>query len=249
MLSPERSIEEQVALGADMILVLDECTSNSDSEKYTRESTERTHRWAIRCIAAHHSHTSDQALVGIVQGGYWKDLRESSAICLASLPFDGIAIGGSLGTHEDLSHILDWTVLHLPENKPRHLLGVGSIEQIFEAVERGIDLFDCKIPTYEARHGHVYVRPPFGNRKNNFCYDITKSLYVEDRAPLDTLCQCNVCTTHSRSYVHHLLRTRELSGYTLASYHNLYFFITLMRDIRDSIKQNTFQELKREWGL
>ncbi len=145
--------------------------------------------------------------------------------------------------------ILDWIVPFLPENKPRHLLGIGSVYHIFQAVERGIDLFDCKIPTQEARHGYIYMRPPQGTRENYFRYDILKNTYSTDTRPLDERCACRVCTTYSRAYVSHLLRTKEFTGYSLASYHNVHFFLQLMRDIRRAIEESKFYELKKEWGL
>ena len=249
LLTPESSIEIQEKLGADMILVLDECTSPLSDKNYTEDAMERTHRWAVRCVEAHRT---DQALAGIVQGGLWKDLRQRSAQFISSLPVDSIAIGGSLGrSKKDMHDILDWTVPLLPEDKPRHLLGIGVVEDIFEGVERGIDLFDCVSPTRVARVGHAYVRPPFGTAQNKFKYNVTLSEYKNDRRPLDPKCRCKICKNYSRAYIHHLFRTGELLAYYLVSYHNVYFFIKMMEDIRKAIDSNPsgFMKMKREWGI
>jgi len=244
-LTPERSIRVQEKLGADMILVLDECTSPLSGKEYTAKSMERTHRWAKQCLELHET---DQALVGIVQGGHWKDLREKSARYITSLDFDSFAIGGSLGKSKKHMHsVLDWVIPYLPEDKPRHLLGIGVVEDIFESVERGVDLFDCVSPTRIARSGYAYIRPPFGTKKNKYRYKITLIKHKSDGQPLDPNCECKVCKNYSRAYVHHLLKTEELLGYNLISYHNLHFMLQLMREIRDAIKTGTFQKLKKEW--
>ncbi len=237
-LSPEKSIKIQEKLGADIILVLDECTSPFSNKKYTAYSLERSHKWAKKCLKIH---KTDQALVGIIQGGHWEDLRKKSAKFIASLNFDGFAIGGSLGKSKtDMYNILDWVIPYLPENKPRHLLGIGVVEDIFEAVERGIDLFDCVGPTRLARSGYSYIRPPLGTKKNKYRYKL-------DDQPLDPNCKCRICKRYSRAYIHHLLKTGELVGYTLISYHNLFFMLQLMREIREAIIKGKFQKLKKKW--
>ena len=244
-LAPERSIAVQEKLGADMILVLDECTSPLSSKEYTAKSLERTHRWAKKCLEVH---KTDQALIGIVQGGHWRDLREKSARYISSLGFDGFAIGGSLGkSKKDMHNVLDWVIPLLPEDKPRHLLGIGVVEDIFESVERGVDLFDCVSPTRLARSGYVYIRPPLGTKKNKYRYKLMSNKYKIDEQPLDINCNCKVCKNYSRAYIYHLLKTEELVGYNLISYHNVYFMLQLMREIREAIKTGTLDELKRVW--
>jgi len=244
-LTPEKSIKIQEKLGADMILVLDECTSPLSSKQYTAKSLERTHKWAKRCLEIHET---DQALVGIVQGGHWEDLRKKSAKYISSLNFDSYAIGGSLGkSKKDMHNVLEWVIPNLPDDKPRHLLGIGVVEDIFESVERGVDLFDCVSPTRIARSGYSHLRPPLGTKKNKYRLKLTSIKYREDNSPLDPNCKCKVCKNYSRAYIHHLLKTEELLGYTLVSYHNLYFMLELMREIRKSIDEGTFQKMKKEW--
>ncbi len=244
-LTPEKSIRIQEQLGADIILALDECTSPLSGKVYTAESMRRTHRWAEQCKKIH---TTNQALVGIVQGGHWQDLRIKSARFLASLDFDGYAIGGSLGkSKQDMHHVLEWVIPHLPSQKPRHLLGIGVVEDIFESVERGIDLFDCVAPTRMARSGFCYLRPPIGTKKNKYRYKLKNARFKTDSQPIDPHCNCSVCKNYSRSYLYHLLKTEELIVYTLLSYHNLFFMLELMREIRNAIASERFQELKSEW--
>jgi queuine tRNA-ribosyltransferase/7-cyano-7-deazaguanine tRNA-ribosyltransferase len=244
-LTPENSINIQEKLGADMILTLDECTSPLSDKNYTSKSLELTHKWAKQCLDAH---KSDQALIGIVQGGHWQDLREKSAKFIASLDFDSYAIGGSLGkSKKDMHNVLDWVIPHLPENKTRHLLGIGVVEDIFESVERGIDLFDCVSPTRTARSGFAYIRHPIGTKKNKYRYKIKAPSNKMDNRPIDPNCECKICKRYSRAYIHHLLKTGELIGFNLISYHNVYFFLQLMREIREAIRTETFQKLKKEW--
>ena len=244
-LTPEDSINIQEKLGADMILVLDECTSPLSSKKYTAESMERTHKWARKCLE---NHKTDQALIGIIQGGHWQDLREKSGSYISSLDFDGFAIGGSLGkSKEDMYKILEWVIPYLPKEKPRHLLGIGVVEDIFESVERGIDLFDCVSPTRIARSGYAHIRPPLGTKKNKFRYRLTANKYQMDNRSLDPNCKCKVCNMYSRAYIHHLLKTEELLGYNLISFHNLFFMLELMREIREAIRKGIFEKIKKEW--
>jgi len=244
-LSPEESIKIQEKLGADMILVLDECTSPLSDKKYTENSMIRTHKWAKKCKKIH---SSDQALVGIIQGGHWQDLREKSARYIDSLGFDSYAIGGSLGkSKKDMHNVLNWTIPNLDENKPRHLLGIGVVEDIFESVERGIDLFDCVSPTRIARSGFAHIRPPLGNKKNKYRYKIKSKKFENDERPIDPNCKCKICKSYSRAYVYHLLKTEEILGFNLISYHNVFFMLELMREIRKAIDNNTFRELKKDW--
>ncbi len=246
-LTPQSSIKIQEKLGADMILVLDECTSPLSDKNYTSKSLDRTHRWAKECLDCH---KTNQALVGIVQGGHWKDLRIKSSKFIGSLPFDSLAIGGSLGkSKKDMHNILDWVIPILPENKPRHLLGIGVVEDIFEAVERGVDLFDCVSPTRMARAGYVYISPPYGNVKNKYKYKISAGKFKLDTLPLDPNCKCKVCKNYSRAYVNHLHTANEILVHKLISYHNISFFTNLMAEIRQSIRIGKFLELKKKWGL
>jgi len=245
LLTPERSIHVQEKLGADIILVLDECTSPLSSKEYTANSLKRTHQWADECLRLH---TTDQAIAGIVQGGHWQDLRIKSAQYLSSRDFDSYAIGGSLGkSKKDMHHVLDWTIPYLPEDKPRHLLGIGVVEDIFESVKRGIDLFDCVSPTRLARSGYPHIRPPLGTKQNKYRYKLKLMKYQTDEQPLDPNCDCSVCKNFSRAYIHHLLKTQELTGYTLLSYHNMYFMLHLMKEIRTAIQEDTFYQLEKMW--
>jgi len=244
-LTPKKSINIQEKLGADMILALDECTSPLSSKEYTAKSLERTHKWAKQCLEIHET---DQALIGIVQGGHWQDLREKSARYIASMYFDSYAIGGSLGkSKEHMYKILDWVIPYLPGNKTRHLLGIGVVEDIFESVERGVDLFDCVSPTRIARSGYSYMRPPNGTKKNKYRYKLTARKYRIDDRPLDPNCNCKVCTRYSRAYINHLIKTEELVGYNLISFHNVYFILQLMKEIREAIYTGNLQKLKKEW--
>ena len=246
-LSPEKSIKIQEKLDADMILVLDECTSPLSSKKYTAKSLERTHKWAKQCLEIH---KTNQAIIGIVQGGHWQDLREKSASYIASLDFDSYAIGGSLGkSKKDMHNVLDWVIPHLPENKTRHLLGIGVVEDIFESVERGVDLFDCVSPTRMARSGFAHIRPPNGTKKNKYRIKLSSIKYRTDKKPLDPNCKCKICNNYSRAYIHHLLKTEELLGFNLISFHNVYFMIQLMKEIRDAIDTGIYQKIKKEWLL
>ena len=246
-LTPVQSIQIQEQLGADMILVLDECTSPLSSKTYTAQSLKRTHQWAEHCVEAH---TTNQAIIGIIQGGHWEDLRVKSAQYLSTLPFDGYAIGGSLGkSKQDMHHILEWVIPYLPQDKPRHLLGIGVVEDIFASVARGIDLFDCVSPTRIARSGLVYIRPPVGTKKNKYRFKIKTRKYQLDSRPLDPQCTCTVCQQYSRAYIYHLLKTQELTGYTLMSYHNVHFMLEFMREIREAISNHSFKEMKKSWML
>jgi queuine tRNA-ribosyltransferase/7-cyano-7-deazaguanine tRNA-ribosyltransferase len=244
-LTPEKSIRIQEKLGADIILVLDECTSPLSDKKYTSQSLKRTHLWAKECLEIHNT---NQALVGIIQGGHWRDLREKSAQYISGLDFDGLAIGGSLGkSKKDMYHILDWVEPYLPDDKPCHLLGIGVIEDIFASVERGIDLFDCVSPTRLARSGLAHISPPSGTKENKFRFKLISKKYQNDSKPIDPNCSCKICKNYSRAYISHLLKVKELLGYQLISYHNVYFMIHFMRELRKAIKKEYFIEMKKDW--
>jgi len=236
--TPERSIEIQHKLGADIIFAFDECTSPVADYAYQREAMDRTHRWARRSLAAHrqsHRHDSSQGIFGIVQGGRFEDLRIESAKYLADMDFDGYGIGGSF-TKEDILGILDLVNAELPEGKPRHLLGIGEPEDIFVGVAAGIDTFDCVVPTRKGRTGSVYT--------HEGPILIRNAQYKDDFSPLDAQCDCFVCARFTRSYVHHLFRTGEMLGPILATSHNIRFLTRLTEDIRTAIVEDRFQEYR-----
>lgn len=236
--TPERSIEIQHKLGADIIFVFDECTSPSADYEYQKEAMDRTHRWAERSLKAHRQNVTknnEQGLYGIVQGGRYADLRIESAKDLAAMDFDGFGIGGSFSKH-DILGILDKVNRELPPEKPRHLLGIGEPEDIFIGVEAGIDTFDCVLPTRNGRTGGIYSR--------SGKYQIPSTKYQNDQTPLDEECGCPVCKRHTRAYIHHLFRTKEMAGLVLASMHNLYFLTHLVKDIRASLLSGNFHEFR-----
>jgi len=251
-LTPEKSVQIQHDLGADLILAFDECTSPLATYKYTKESLERTHRWAERSLAEHKKlnkkQKTKQALFGIIQGSYYKDLRNKSTKFITGLDFDGIGVGGSLGkSKKDMHKILDWVIPNIPDNKPVHLLGIGAVEDLFECVQRGIDMFDCVGPTRIARIGYLYVHPPAGTKKNKFRIKIMSGKYKEDKKPIDPHCSCWVCKNYSRAYINHLFKSKELLAFELASYHNVHFILNLMREIRKAVNKNSFMKLKNKW--
>ncbi len=235
-LRPEDSIRIQEELGADIIFAFDECTSPTDSRGYVEKSLERTHAWAKRSLAAHRR--KDQALFGIVQGGDWKNLRTTSAEYIGSLAFHGFGIGGSFGKKEMLD-VLNWTIPLLPENKPRHLLGIGLVEDIFDAVARGIDTFDCVEPTRLGRHGTLLTAS--GRMR------ISAAKFRADKKPAENGCPCELCAKYSRAYLHHLFRADEMLGPRLATIHNLTFMHRLMAEIRKNIASGKFLQFKRNF--
>lgn len=249
-LTPERSIEIQHQLGADFILAFDECTSPLDTYEYTREALGRTHRWAARCLEQHAKTKRDyQNLFGIVQGGAYRDLREESAEVIGNLPFEGLAIGGSLGkSKSDMHAILEWTLPLLPDAKPRHLLGIGEIEDIVNGVERGIDLFDCAAPTRWARNGALIVTRATAEREGfrNNRLTISNARFQLDPAPIDSACACFTCQNYSRAYLHHLHRAKELSYYRLATIHNLHFMLRFMEQARAAIREKRWGKFRAE---
>ncbi len=224
--TPEVSLGIQQQLGADVIVAFDECTSPLHDHAYTARALARTHRWAERCLAAW-TRRDDQALFGIVQGGAYEDLRLHSAAFFAARPFPGYCIGGSLGKDKaDLRAILDWTLPILPEGRPRHLLGIGEPEDLFAAIERGIDLFDCVAPTRLARHGALYTA--------DGRLQIRSARHRRDAGPIEEGCGCYTCQRFSRGYLRHLFHAGETLALRLASIHNLYFIVNLVRAIRAS---------------
>ena len=250
--TPESALEIQHKLGADIIMAFDECTPDNADKKYIREAMARTHAWAERSLSAHQKNLSyygyKQFLFGIIQGAADKSLRRESARIIASMPFDGIAIGGeSIGYNMNATKkILDWVNPLIPENKPHYTMGVGfSPLDLFEVVERGVDMFDCVAPTRIARNGTLFVAA--AGAKNKFRINITNARYKKDKQAIEPDCACFTCQNHSRSYLHHLFAAEELLAYRLATIHNLHFFLNLMKKIRESIKDNHFTKLKKSW--
>jgi len=241
--TPEGVVEIGRKLGADIILVLDECTSPLHDYEYTRSAMERTHRWAERALGEFQRNTGgNQMLMGIVQGGAHRDLREQSAAFISGRGFDGYAIGGSLGrSREDMFRVLEWTIPLLPDDRPRHLLGIGRVEDVFDVVERGIDLFDCIAPTRMARTGTLFTR-----RAKGFKIHILNGRFRDDPEPAEQGCACYTCSNYSRAYLRHLFEAGELSAPRLAAIHNLSFMESLMKKIRKAIKEKRFEELRRD---
>jgi len=248
--TPESSIHIQQQIGADIILAFDECTSPLHDKKYTAEAMERTHDWAARSVNAW-TNRQTQGLYGIIQGGAYKDLRIKSSEFIAALDTPGIAIGGSLGkSKKDMYDILDWTIPVLPEERPRHLLGIGEIEDLFGASAKGIDTFDCVAPTRNARNGSVFIHPENGgNLKNKFSLNIRAAKYAQDSGPIDPGCACFTCQNHSRAYLRHLFASGELLAMRLTTIHNLHFIFRLMESIRKAIRNEELQLLSAFWRI
>ena len=238
-LTPEDSIKIQNNLGADIIMSFDECPPFHSSYEYHKDSLERTLRWAKRGKDVH-QFPDKQALFGIVQGGPYKDLREHSINELKKLDFPGYSIGGlSVGeTKAEMYEILEFLKDKMPADKPRYLMGVGSPDDILVGVSNGIDMFDCVLPTRIARHGTAMTSVGKVVIKNK--------TYEHDQGPLDPNCDCKVCKNYSRSYLRHLFKAKEILGLRLVSYHNLYYLKTLMKDIREAIKNDRFAEFKEK---
>ncbi len=240
-LTPESSIDIQHRLGADIIFAFDECTSPQEGYSYQKEALIRTHNWAARSLAAHKKNTqagSKQGLFGVVQGGRFRDLRQLSAQVIGGMDFSGFGIGGSF-IKEDLQESVGWVTSVLPEEKPRHLFGIGEPLDLWHGVEKGVDTFDCVIPTREARTGSLYTpdgRINIGNRK-----------FIDDLQPPDPQCGCYTCCNYTRAYLSHLFRAREILFSTLASIHNIAFMHRQMADIRKAIQSDSFQQAKREF--
>lgn len=265
-ITPEKSIEIQHNLGADIIFAFDECTSPTENERYQEEALSRTHAWAKRSLVEHNkrekakqecenssrfilkgsdatqnSHilaSLPQALFGIVQGGRSEELRKKSAKVIGEMDFDGFGIGGSFAK-EDMSTAVKWVNEILPEEKPRHLLGIGEPEDLFMGVENGVDLFDCVGPTRIARNGTLFTK----NGKIN----ITNAKFVKDFNKVEEDCECYTCKNYTRSYLSHLFRAKEMLGATLASIHNVYFITNLVKNMRQAIIDGSFDEYKKEF--
>ena len=240
-LSPEGSMEVQAALGSDIALAFDECTPFHVSRDYTAASTERTHRWLRRCLDWHAEHgPPGQAVYGIVQGGVYKDLRRASAQAVAASGCEGVAIGGSLGQDKAQMHeVVGWATQELPEDRPRHLLGIGEIDDLIRGVELGIDTFDCAMPTRIARHGMALVPEPEARWRVN----LLNGRFRDDLEPILAGCSCPACAGGmSRAYLRHLVRQRELTGLRLLTLHNLTFVAGVMDRLRDAVAAGTLGE-------
>lgn len=239
-LSPEKSIEIQNIIGADIIMSFDECTPGQVDYEYAKNSMEMTLRWAERCKKAHQK-PDTQALFGIVQGGMYEDLRQTCAKSLVEMDFPGYSIGGlSVGEPKPLMYrMLDYTVPFLPKNKPRYLMGVGSLDALFEGVARGIDMFDCVLQTRIARNGSALTST--GQKT------IRNATYKDDFSPLDENCDCFVCQNHTKAYIRHLIKCNEILAARLLTYHNLYFTLKVMENIRQAIAENRFSEYKADF--
>ncbi len=240
-LSPERSMEIQQSLGSDIAMVFDECLAYGTDRSYAEASLDRTHRWERRCKEAHVR--EDQSLFGIVQGAFWADLRARSAQEVTEIGFDGYAIGGlSVGEgHQSMCEVLEWTLPHMPADAPRYLMGVGRPLDLVEAVARGVDMFDCVIPTRHARSGVAWTcrgRIRFTDRR-----------YRNDFYPIDASCSCYTCTHFSRAYLNHLFRVGEVLSSTLVSVHNLHWFGDFMARMRGSILEGTFPAFREDVHL
>ncbi len=251
--TPEISIQVQRALGADVVLAFDECTSPLHDERYTRASMDRTHRWAERCLVAFEAeparHGYVQALYGVVQGGAFEAPRRESARTIGGMPFGGIAVGGNLGrTHADMHRVLEWTVPELPDALPRHLLGIGDVPSVLAAVARGLDTFDCVAPTRNARNGGALVRCDDDGRPiPNFRLNLKNARFADDLRPIEAGCGCATCRRFSRAYLRHLLKADEPLGPQLVTVHNLAFMARFMDEVRTGLIAGAFDEVVERW--
>ncbi|WP_208559124.1 tRNA guanosine(34) transglycosylase Tgt [Marinilactibacillus kalidii] len=239
-LSPEKAIQIQNSLGSDIMMSFDECPPFDESYDYVKKSVERTSRWAERGLQAHQNYDR-QGLFGIVQGAGFEDLRKQSAKDLVSMDFSGYSIGGlSVGEpKKEMYRVLDFTTPLLPENKPRYLMGVGTPDALIEGVMRGVDMFDCVLPTRIARNGTTMTSKGRVVIKN--------AQYARDFGPLDDKCDCYTCRNYSRAYIRHLIKSDETFGLRLTSYHNLYFLLDLMKKVRQAIREDNLLEFKESF--
>lgn len=246
-MGPEESMQIQSNLASTIAMAFDECPSSTADRKYVQNSVDRTARWLVRCKtemnrlnALERTINKEQLLFGINQGAVYEDIRIQHARQISDLDLDGYAIGGlAVGeSHEEMYRILEVTVPNLPEDKPTYLMGVGTPANILEAVERGVDFFDCVYPTRNGRHGHVYTNQ---GKRNLF-----NQKYAKDTKPIEEGCQCPACRRYSRAYIRHLLKAKEMLGMRLCVLHNLYFYNTMMEEIRDAIEKGRYQSYKEE---
>ena len=245
-MGPEESMQIQSNLASTIAMAFDECAPALAERKYVEDSVARTTRWLIRCKAEMNRLNSledtinkNQLLFGINQGAIYKDIRIEHAKAISELDLDGYAIGGlAVGeTHEEMYHIIEETMPYLPENKPTYLMGVGTPANILEAVDRGVDFFDCVYPSRNGRHGHVYT--------NHGKLNLFNAKYELDSRPISEECNCPTCRNYSRAYIRHLLKAKEMLGMRLCVLHNLYFYNNMMSEIREAIEQERFQEYKK----
>jgi queuine tRNA-ribosyltransferase len=246
-LTPERSIQVQRGLGADLIVVLDECTPFHVDKSYTERSMRLSHRWAQRSLEEFQRGPSGvQALYGITQGGVYPDLRKISADFVNSLPFFGHAVGGSLGADKaQMKEVVEMAMEPLDPSRPAHLLGIGGVSDIFYGVEQGIDTFDCVHPTRLARHGGALVPAALAEGREHI--NLRNAQFREDPRPIDETCECQTCRTLSRSYLHHLLKAGELLAMHALTLHNVHFMNRLLEGIRHAIAAGTLEEERKKW--
>jgi queuine tRNA-ribosyltransferase len=278
MLTPERSIEIQLNLGADIILVLDELVSPLHEKSYVAQSLERTHRWELRSLQYYKTTVEKNrekkgSLFGILQGVDDKTIRTQEARWIAKQDFDGVSIGGSFGTSplwsesspvipdlirdpenvawastKSIEQTMGWITPLLPDSWPRHALGIGEVVDFFLCIEKGVDMFDCVSPTRRARNGSLYISPKNGGKvKNRFVLNIQNAQFTFDKKPIDPGCKCYTCQNFTRAYLRHLYIAKELLYHRLASIHNLYFMVNLVKTIRQSIIDKQFKKLKKKW--
>jgi queuine tRNA-ribosyltransferase len=238
LMGPEESMSVQAALGSDIALAFDECTPYHADRSYTARSTERTHRWLERCVTWHERHgPAGQALLGIVQGGVHEDLRRESAEAVSAARVDGLSIGGTLGRSKpEMYGVLDLTLPYVPVDAPKHLLGIGEPDDLVEGIDRGIDLFDCAVPTRLARHGMAIAPLPDAR----FRFDVARAAHALSEEPLVEGCPCPACTDHTRAYLHYLVRARELTGVRLLCLHNLAYLERLVAGARGTIAEGGY---------
>jgi queuine tRNA-ribosyltransferase len=242
-MGPETSMEVQAALGSDIALAFDECTPFHVERDYTASSMERTHRWLDRCVRWHGEHApAGQLLYGIVQGGVYEDLRAESTAYVVASGTPGIAIGGSLGQDkEQMREVVGWSLAGIPDERPRHLLGIGDVDDLVLAVAAGIDTFDCATPTRLARHGTALVHAP----DSRWRLDLGRGAHRTSREPIEEGCPCPACREHTRGYLHYLVRAEELTAKRLITLHNLTFMERLMRGLREAIAEGRFADEAR----
>ena len=244
VLTPESAIDTQRKLGADIILVLDECTPFNVDKRYTEKSMELSHRWAMRSLEEFkRGHNGKQGLYGIIQGGVYEDLRMRASNFISEQPFFGHAIGGSLGANKaQMYEVVDMAMAGLRKDKPIHLLGIGGVQDVWENVAKGIDTFDCVSPTRIARHGWALVRTEKRYRLN-----LMNATHRESDIAVDPECDCRTCLNYSRAYIHYLLKAKELQGMHLLTVHNIRFMTRLFETVRNAIKNDNYLEAKRAW--
>ncbi len=250
MLTPEKSMEIQHKLGVDFAVVLDECTPYHVDKRYTERSMYRSHRWGVRSLNAYKALThGNQKVYGIIQGGVYEDLRRIAAEFVNEQDFFGLAVGGSLGgTKAQMHDIVGTTMSYLRKDRPVHLLGIGGPHDIFAGIKHGIDTFDCVHPTRIARHGGALVKAKYNpNPQKRDHLNLMNSQYKEDDTPIMPGCACPTCVSYSKSYIHYLLKAREVLASQLILQHNVYFMNSLMQDIRQGIQKKNLDELEKEW--